>query len=572
MRSKLFLMASCALILPSLVHAQEGASFRQRLEAPILFTGTGGTPDPNENFPAPPVVAAPSYFEGTRDSFWSFLPTVTTGPVTSWSLSPAALPWMAFDPATGALSGTPTVSGPVGPFTLTATNEDGSDDIVVNFPVRDPLTATLPSMIDVVLGNSLGQVAIAGGDENYSVEWITPEADRPAWLSVTGGVLSGTQETGEWTDLDLEVTDGYGRNALVEFALKIRAAAGWFGWGDGSGAVFGDSTTADRSTPAAIAELSDFVDIVGGDAHSCGIKADQTVWCWGKNNNGQLSMLDTTDRPTPTQAVGGTGITSIAAGGDNTCMLKADRVYCTGQNNYGQIGNGNTTQTNGWLQVGGSGNNGWTAVSVGSGFACGLKTGGVAYCWGRGNLGALGNNGTTDSSSPVLVSGGHSFASISAGGYHACGLKANGEVWCWGYNAYGEGGGSAGANNRVPVQVLGGTGFASISAGGYHNCGIKTSGGAYCWGYNVDGQLGINSTTSTATPTAVVNGAGFDEVETGTFFSCGIKDDGGYCWGNNAGGQVGDGTTTNRLIPVAVLDGGDITKFGMGADHVFGYK
>src|SRR2546430_15479472 len=58
----------------------------------------------------------------------------------------------------------------------------------------------------------------------------------------------------------------------------------------------------------------------------------------------------------------------------------------------------------------------WAAVSAGFEHTCGLTTAGVAYCWGQGYAGKLGDGSTTDRSRPVLVAGGGRFASLSAGG------------------------------------------------------------------------------------------------------------------------------------------------------------
>ena len=58
-------------------------------------------------------------------------------------------------------------------------------------------------------------------------------------------------------------------------------------------------------------------------------------------------------------------------------------------------------------------------MSVGSNHTCGVTTGAIAYCWGQGGFGQLGD-GSVDSSvfnfqtTPIAVSGGLMFASVSA--------------------------------------------------------------------------------------------------------------------------------------------------------------
>ena len=53
---------------------------------------------------------------------------------------------------------------------------------------------------------------------------------------------------------------------------------------------------------------------------------------------------------------------------------------------------------------------GLASVSGGGLFTCGVATAGEAYCWGDNEYGQLGDGTTTDRNTPVLVSGGHSWA------------------------------------------------------------------------------------------------------------------------------------------------------------------
>jgi hypothetical protein len=57
----------------------------------------------------------------------------------------------------------------------------------------------------------------------------------------------------------------------------------------------------------------------------------------------------------------------------------------------------------------------FTTLTVGAYHNCGVVAGGAAYCWGMNQYGQLGDGTTTDHSQPVLVAGGISFSSISAG-------------------------------------------------------------------------------------------------------------------------------------------------------------
>jgi alpha-tubulin suppressor-like RCC1 family protein len=203
-------------------------------------------------------------------------------------------------------------------------------------------------------------------------------------------------------------------------------------------------------------------------------------------------------------------------------------------------------------------------ITYGGQHACGLATGGTAYCWGADSLGQLGDSRLVHSTTPIPVSGGGAaavLAGISAGFRHTCGVNAAGTAFCWGSNERGQlGAGTTGGFVDTPVQVLGGLQFATISAGGDHTCGITTGGAAYCWGSNFDGQLGNGSVGGvSATPVAVSGGLTFTRISastgtrstdalgsplklTGAGHTCGLTTAGAiYCWGDNVNLALGRG-------------------------------
>lgn len=273
------------------------------------------------------------------------------------------------------------------------------------------------------------------------------------------------------------------------------------------------------------------------------------------------------------------------------CGLSAVQLRCWGHNNWGQLGNGTTTNSATPVAVPGR----WREVSVGGGFACALEAGVAptqAYCWGlvgatTTNYGQLGTGAGAASADPIPVRGNVKFKMISAGYWHTCALAIDGTAYCWGLNA-GRflGTENTAANVVEPSPVVGGFKFTTISAGLQMTCGITTVGSAVCWGPNDLGSLGNGSLTgSVTTPTAVVSNPGFVSIyvprvnHTGGP-TCALTAAGrAYCWGTNFSGHLG---TTQPLqvcqtgVPVCTgtptpVEGGYVfTGLSVAQDHVCG--
>src|SRR6185437_2947335 len=211
----------------------------------------------------------------------------------------------------------------------------------------------------------------------------------------------------------------------------------------------------------------------------------------------------------------------------------------------GQLGDGSTTDKSRPVAV--ASGLPFSSISVGSSFGlhtCALTTAGAGYCWGRNNVGQLGDSTMTASLVPVPVAGGLTFQSISAGSDHTCGLTPAGEAYCWGDNAvYQLGGGMSTDQSDVPRVVPGGLTFQNISAGDKYTCGVAVDGTGYCWGFAGDyrdlGQ-GDRLGAVVQAPAPIVGGIVFQTISAGSEHTCGISTASvAYCWGSNTYGRLG---------------------------------
>jgi alpha-tubulin suppressor-like RCC1 family protein len=258
-----------------------------------------------------------------------------------------------------------------------------------------------------------------------------------------------------------------------------------------------------------------FSAVSAGETFACGLTAAGAAYCWGENSAGNLGTGTTTSSSAPVAVAGGLAFQQLSGGTTYSfaCgVTTLGAAYCWGWNMLGQLGTGSTTGPavcNGYAcsttPVAVVGGYTFRAVSAGGAFACGVTTGGVAYCWGWNALGQLGDSATTTSATPVAVAGGHSFSAVTAGGAFACGLTAAGAAYCWGANSLGELGDSTQTNRIVPVAVAGGHSFATLVAGNLSVCGLTTTGVAYCWGNNTAGELGNGTLQLSTVPTKMAN-------------------------------------------------------------------
>jgi alpha-tubulin suppressor-like RCC1 family protein len=286
--------------------------------------------------------------------------------------------------------------------------------------------------------------------------------------------------------------------------------------------------------------------------HTCALLSSGSVQCWGNNYYGGLGDGTTTDRRTPVTVHGITHATAVSVGYDNSCALLADgTVRCWGYNYYGGLGDGTTT--NRLLPIAVHGLSGVTAISVGDSSTCALLTGGTVKCWGYNNKGLLGDGTTQDHHTPAPVPGLTGVLAVSVGYEHACALVAGGHLKCWGSNGEGGLGDDSTLPSYTPVLVGNISGATAVAAGDAFTCAV-ISGAVSCWGYNGEGELGNGTVTDSQTPTEVSGIGGAVTVTAGDNHVCalGAGGTGMACWGYGKVGQLGIGSTDNHHEPVMV--------------------
>ena len=213
------------------------------------------------------------------------------------------------------------------------------------------------------------------------------------------------------------------------------------------------------------------------------------------------------------------------------------------------------------------------SLSVGSSHACILLETGSITCWGKNNWGQLGNGETSDyidlveyaeiesqcsgsdcddlslmeqiSLGSATIESIGDATSVVAGSNHTCVLHTDGTVSCWGDNTWGQlGNGKSGDTefSAIPIKVPSIADATAIASGGAHNCVLHTDGTVSCWGYNDDGQLGngesgnrdyLSPTVFSPIPAKVPSINNATAIATGRNHTCALLEDRTVsCWGN----------------------------------------
>ena len=367
----------------------------------------------------------------------------------------------------------------------------------------------------------------------------------------TNGQQVYTIEVGGQTLVVTQIVTGDEHSCALTVAGAVKC------WGGNSEGQLGNGSTRNSGIPVSVNGLSrDVTYISSGRYHNCAITSSGAARCWGKNDHGQLGNGSTGYSTVPVSVSGlSSGVSLIAPGDQHTCALTtAGAVKCWGRDNVGQLGNGAAGNSVTPGNVTGL-SSGVVSISSGNTHSCAVTTGGAAKCWGYNAFGQLGNGTKTSSQVPVTVNGLETGTqSISGGAFHTCAVTL-GRAKCWGYNAFGQLGDNSKTDTSEPVNVATLSGVAAISAGYVHTCAVTTSGSAWCWGYSNYGQLGNTPKEDSLIPAQVTGlGDNVSGIHAGRDHSCAVTTDGATkCWGHNGYGQLGNNSGANSSTPVDVL-------------------
>jgi len=286
-------------------------------------------------------------------------------------------------------------------------------------------------------------------------------------------------------------------------------------WGyNGLGQLGTNNTTTSLTPVTTFAGQTTWKQVAQGYRHTVAIKTDGSLWIWGVNNNGQLGINNTDTKSTPvTTFAGGNNWKSIAADSGTTSAIKTDGTLW----GWGSLTGSPDTSSRRTPVTTFAGGNDWKQVSTGYNIKAAIKTDGSLWIWGGRNAeGQLGTNDVAARATPVTTfAGGNNWKQVACGYRHMAAIKTDGSLWTWGHNYQGGLGDNTTTNRSTPVTTFaGGNNWKSVACGKGSTAAIKTDGSLWTWGRGNFSSLGAgNGVAGRSTPvTTFAGGTNWKQV------------------------------------------------------------
>ncbi|BDR52279.1 hypothetical protein KIM372_01860 [Bombiscardovia nodaiensis] len=198
------------------------------------------------------------------------------------------------------------------------------------------------------------------------------------------------------------------------YGLALASDGTIYSWGYGVNGQLGNGTTASSATllPVTMPAGVSFAVIKAGATYAAAISTTGDVYTWGLNTDGQLGNGTTAQVLTPTQislpggakAIEiGTGVTYSYSRAFTSALTTTGDIYAWGDNSFGELGNGTLSNSLSPALVSAPVGVSFASVSEGGGYTLAASAAGDVYAWGSNSDGQLGNGNTLQSNLPVAV-------------------------------------------------------------------------------------------------------------------------------------------------------------------------
>ena len=318
----------------------------------------------------------------------------------------------------------------------------------------------------VQLPGSLWNVTKNRGDSDNVPLQVKSDGTMWAWGSNSYGLLGQNQSTPTKYSSPVQIpgTNWAVCSGSTSAAIATKTDGTLWTWGRNNYGTLGHNNAVQYSSPVQIPGTSWPTTkglLICSSITAFAIKTDGTLWGWGRNGEyGSLGVSDKTDRSSPVQ-IPGTTWSQVDMASSAVQAIKTDgTMWGWGYGSDGQLGlnqSGPSKNFSSPKQIPGTT---WAVVDCGyNGSTMATKTDGTLWGWGNNTFGELGfNTADIKNSSPTQIPGttwSTDINKMSCGTWNSAHIKTDGTLWVMGHNGYG----NLGQNNTTqyssPVQIPG---------------------------------------------------------------------------------------------------------------------
>ena len=352
------------------------------------------------------------------------------------------------------------VQPPIGPLFVMGCNSSGQ------LGLNNATAYSSPKQV----GASTNWYSIAGGQAHTSA--VDYSGKLWAWGDNARGQLGQNNTTVKSSPTQVGALTNWKAvysSALDQTIVALKNDNTLWIWGSNNNGQLGRGISTYYSSPVQLGALTNWLNIAAGRYFMGAVKTDGTLWTWGYNGLGGLGLGDTTNRSSPVQVGTLTNWKNISAGNYHMAAVKTDGTLWTwGYNALAELGTGNLTNYSSPKQIGALTN--WSITVSGAFHVIALKTDGTLWSWGRNAAGEPGLGNATTYSSPKQIGSLTSWTSnIAVGRQHNLAIDTSGKLYAWGLDASGQLGNNSSTNLSSPVQIGSLTSWLAIAAGQYHS-------------------------------------------------------------------------------------------------------
>jgi len=236
-------------------------------------------------------------------------------------------------------------------------------------------------------------------------------------------------------------------SAGVYHSAAIRSDGTLWTWGQNNKGQLGDGTLVNKSTPTQVGVGNDWRSVSAGWEFTLAIKTDGTLWAWGANQHGQFGNGTTVNSTVPVQVGSQFDWAAIDAGWGFNVALKAEGTIWIWAGYTGEFSVDHTPQ-----QIGTDTD--WKSISGGDDHYAAVKLNGTLWASGENTYGQLGNGTTVDAPNLIQIGTATDWKEVFADGYqYTVGLKNSGDLYAWGQNLQGQLANGTNDTHTSPIPV-----------------------------------------------------------------------------------------------------------------------